>query len=99
MVDLCYCELTVCLRASFVSRIFLYFFLRCSPCDTDVYYSGGRGRRVYRTDFRTGESRLVCITNAAVLDMALELGGERFKIPYCTVLSWIKKRKKRIEQN
>ena len=45
-----------------------------SPCDFDVYYSGGRGRRVYRTDFRTGESRLICMTNAEVLDMALELG-------------------------
>ncbi|CAM9124711.1 unnamed protein product, partial [Scytosiphon promiscuus] len=46
-----------------------------SPCDFDVYYSGGRGRRVYRTDFRTGESTLVCMTNSEVLDMELELGG------------------------
>lgn len=45
-----------------------------SPSDFDVYYSGGRGRRVYRTDFRTGESTLVCMTNSEVLDMALELG-------------------------
>lgn len=45
-----------------------------SPCDFDVYYSGGRGRRVYRTDFRTGESTLVCMTNSEVLDMELELG-------------------------
>ncbi|CAM9252919.1 unnamed protein product, partial [Ectocarpus sp. 13 AM-2016] len=45
-----------------------------SPCDLDVYYSGGRGRRVYRTDFRTGESSLVCVTDSEVLDMELELG-------------------------
>eukprot|EP00903_Cladosiphon_okamuranus_P010963 g10354.t1 len=43
-----------------------------SPCDFDVYYSGGRGRRVYRTDFRTGESTLVCVTDSEVLDMAFE---------------------------
>lgn len=45
-----------------------------SPCDFDVYYSGGRGRRVYRTDFRTGESTLVCVTDSEVLDMAFEMG-------------------------
>ncbi|CAM9689503.1 unnamed protein product, partial [Ectocarpus fasciculatus] len=45
-----------------------------SPCDLDVYYSGGRGRRVYRTDFRTGESSLVCMTDSEVLDIELELG-------------------------
>ena len=47
---------------------------RLSPCDYDVYYSGGRGRRVYRTDFRTSESVLVCTTKSEVLDMALERG-------------------------
>lgn len=64
----CSClTLVVCI----LSFNYFIFLSCCSPCDFDIYYSGGRGRRVYRTDFRTGESVLVCTTNAEVLDMAL----------------------------
>ncbi|CAM9121069.1 unnamed protein product, partial [Choristocarpus tenellus] len=43
-----------------------------SPCDSDVYYSGGLGRRVFRTDFTTGCSSLVCVAKAEVLDLSIE---------------------------
>ncbi|CAM9717737.1 unnamed protein product, partial [Discosporangium mesarthrocarpum] len=43
-----------------------------SPHDSDIYYSGGIGQQVFRTDFRTGCSTLVCISEERILDMAIE---------------------------
>ncbi|CAM9346843.1 unnamed protein product, partial [Chrysoparadoxa australica] len=45
--------------------------VRPSSENADVYYSGGRAKQIYRTDFMTGESSLVANMWAEVLDLAL----------------------------